>query len=64
MLRSISLNTAVKISTKPVDPSNFLWAIKSKLYNIRGDVKEILQRKLYNVRGNVAEILQIVLDEH
>ena len=37
MLQAISLNMAVKKnSTKPVDPSNFLWVLKRKLSIIRG----------------------------
>ena len=37
MLQAISLNIAVtKNSTKPVDPSNFLWGLKRKLSIIRG----------------------------
>ena len=58
MLRAISLNMAVKKnSTKPVDPSNFLWALKRKLSIIRGVPFN------FNTQQDVAEILQVVLDE-
>ena len=51
--QSISLNMAVKKnSTKPVDPSNFLWALKHKLSNIRGVPFE------FNTQQDVAEILK------
>ena len=57
MLQAISLNTAVKKnSTKPVDPSNFLWALKRKLSIIRVPLA-------FNTQQDVAEILQVVLDE-
>ena len=36
MLRAISLNMTIKKnSSKPVDPSNFLWALQRKLSNLR-----------------------------
>ena len=58
MLRAISLNMAVKKnSSKPVDPSNFLWALKRKLSNLRGVPFD------FNTQQDVAEILQVVLDE-
>ena len=58
MLQAISLNMAVKKnSTKPVDPSNFLWALKRKLSIIRGVPLD------FNTQQDVAEILQVVLDE-
>ena len=58
MLQAISLNMAVKKnSTKPVDPSNFLWALKRKLSIIRGVPFD------FNTQHDVAEILQAVLDE-
>ena len=58
MLPAISLNMAVKKnSTNPVDPSNFLWALKCKLSNIRGVPFS------FNTQEDVAEILQVVLDE-
>ena len=58
MLQAISLNMAVKNnSTKPVDPSNFLWALKRKLSIIRGVPFD------FNTQQDVTEILQVVLDE-
>ena len=58
MLRAISLNMAVKKnSAKPVDPSNFLWALKRKLSIIRGVSFN------FNTQQDMAEILQVVLDE-
>ena len=58
MLWAISLNMAVKKnSTKPVDPSNFLWALKRKLSIIRGVPFN------FNTHQDVAEIIQVVLDE-
>ena len=52
MLQAISLNTAVKtISTKTVDPSNFLWALKPKPSIIRGVHFD------FNTRQDVVEIL-------
>ena len=58
MLRAISLNMAVKKnSTKPVDPSNFLWALKRKLSIIRGVPFD------FYTQQDVVKILQIVLDQ-
>ena len=58
MLRAISLKMAIKKnSNKPVDPSNFLWALKRKLSNLRGVPFD------FNTQQDVAEILQVVLDE-
>ena len=58
MLQGISLNMAVKTnSLKPVDPSNFLWALKPKVPIIRGVPFD------FNTQQDVAEILQVVLDE-
>ena len=58
MLQAISLNMVVKKnSTKPVDPSNFLWALKRKLSIIRRVPFD------FNRQQDVAEILQVVLDE-
>ena len=58
MLRAISLNMAVKKnSTKPVDPSNFLLALKCKLSIIRAVPFD------FNTQQDVAEILKVVLDE-
>ena len=57
-LGAISLNMAVKKnSTKHVDPSNFLWALKCKLSNLTGVPFD------FNTQEDVAEILQVVLDE-
>ena len=59
MSQAISLNMAVKKnSTKPVDPSNFLWALKRKLSIIRGVPSDFNTQQ-----QDVAEILQVVLDE-
>ena len=58
MLQAISLNMAVKNnSTKPINPSNFLWAINHSLSTTRVTPFE------FNFQQDVAEILQIVLDE-
>ena len=58
MLQAISLNMAIKKnSNKPVDPSNFLLALKRKLSNLRGVPFD------FNTQQDVAEILQVVLDE-
>ena len=57
-LRAISLNMAVKKnSTKPIDPSNFLWALKPNLSSTRVTPFD------FNSQQDVAEILQVVLDE-
>ena len=56
MLQAIILNMAVKKnSSKPVDPSNFLWGLKHKLSIIRGVPFNV------NTQKDVAEILQVVL---
>ena len=58
MFWAISLTMAVKNnSTKPVDPSNFLWPKKPKLSIIRGVTFN------FNTQQDVVEILQLVLDE-
>ena len=58
MLQAISLNMTIKKnSSKPVDPSNFLWALKRKLSNLRGVPFD------FNTQQDVAEILQVVLDQ-
>ena len=58
MLQAVSLNMVVKKnSTKLVDPSNFLWALKCKLSIIIGVPFD------FNTQQDVAEILQVVLDE-
>ena len=46
--------TIKKNSSKPVDPSNFLWALKRNLRAVPFD---------FNTQQDVAEILQVVLDE-
>ena len=46
-----------KNSTKPVDPSYSLWALKCKLSIIRGVSFN------FNTQQDMAEILQVVLDE-
>ena len=52
MLRAISLNIALKKnSTKPVYPSNVLWALKRKLSIIRGVPFD------FNAQQDVAELL-------
>ena len=56
--KAISLKMAVKKnSTKPVDPSNFLWALKRKLSIIRGVPFD------FNTLRDVAETLEVVLDK-
>ena len=58
ILRAISLNMAMKKnSTKTVDPSNFLWALKHKLSIIRGVPFD------FNTQQDVTEILQVILNE-
>ena len=58
MLQAISLNMAVKKnSTKPIDPSNFLWALKRSLSSVK------ITHFDFNSQQDVAEILQVVLDE-
>ena len=58
MLGAISLNMTIKkYSSKPVHPSNFLWALKRKLSNLRGVPFD------FNTQQDVPEILQVVLDE-
>ena len=56
--KAISLNMKVKErSTNPVDPSNFLWALKRRLSSTtEGQFN-------FNSQQDVAEILQVVLDE-
>ena len=58
ILQAISLNMgAKKNSTKPVDPSNFLWVLKRKLSSIRRVPFD------FSTQEDVAQILQVVLDE-
>ena len=57
MLKAITLNMAVKQrSTHPVDPSNFLWALRRNLSTTAVPFD-------FNCQQDVAEILQVVLDE-
>ena len=49
--------TIKKNSSKRVDPSKFLWALKRKLSNLRGVSFD------FNTPQDVAEILRVVLDE-
>lgn len=57
MLHAISLNVIVKKnSTKPVDPSNFLWALKWETSKVREAPFD------FDFQQNVTEILQTVLD--
>ena len=44
-------------TSKPVNPSNVLWALKRKLSNLRGVPFD------FNTQQDVAEILQVVLEE-
>ena len=58
LLRTISLNMAVKKNyIKPLDPSNFLWALKCSLSSTR------VTPFGFTSQQDVAEILQVVLDE-
>ena len=59
MLRAISLNMAIKKnSTKPIDPSNFLWAaLKRNLSSTRVAPFD------FKSQQDVEEMLQVVLDE-
>ena len=58
MLKAINLNMAVKKnSIKPIDPSNFLWALICNLSSM------IVTPFDFNSQQDVAGILQVVLDE-
>ena len=58
MLWAISFNMVVKKNwNKPVDPSDFLWALERKLSNWRGVPFD------FNTQQDVPEILQVDLDE-
>ena len=46
-----------KNSIKPIDTSNFLWALKRNLSNTRVEPFD------FNSQQDVAEILQVVYDE-
>ena len=55
MLRHQSRHGCRRNSTKPVDPSNLLYALKLSI--IRGVPLD------FNIQQNVVKILQVVLDE-
>ena len=58
LLKAISLNLAVKNRfCKPVDPSNFLWALQRKITSLRKVPFN------FNTQQDVVEILHVVLDE-
>ena len=58
LLKSIALNMAIKErSTVPIDPSNFLWALKRKISSTRSAPFD------FNSQQDVAEILEVVFDE-
>ena len=58
LLKSITLNMKIKSrSNKPVDPSNFLWALSSKISESRHAPFN------FNPQQNAAEVLQFVIDE-
>ena len=58
LLKSVALNMAIKErSTVPIDPSNFLWALKHKISSTRSAPFD------FNSQQDVAEILQVVFDE-
>ena len=56
LLKSIALNMAIR-SAVPIDPSNFLWALKWKISSTRNAPFD------FNSQQCVAKILQVVLDE-
>ena len=47
----------LKRKTSPIDPSNFLWALRNKITKDRGSPFNL------NSQQDVPEILQIVIDE-
>ena len=47
----------LKRKTSPIDPSNFLWALRNKITKVRGSPFNL------NSQKDVPEILQIVIDE-
>ena len=58
LLKSITLNRKIKSrSNKPVDPSNFLWALARKISESRHVPFN------FNSQQDVAEVLQFVIDE-
>ena len=57
-LKSITLNMKIKSrSNKPVDPSNFLWALSRKISESRHAPFN------FNSQQDAAEVLQFVIDE-
>ena len=57
LLKTITLNMVIKeISTVPVDPSNFLGALKCKIFSTCSAPFD------FNSQQDVAEILQVVFD--
>ena len=57
-LKSITLNMKIKSrSNKPVDPSNFLWALTRKISESRHAPFN------FNSQQDAAEVLQLVIDE-
>ena len=58
LLKSITLNMKIKSrSNKPVDPSNFLWALSRKISESRH------AQFNFNSQQDAAEVLQFVIDE-
>ena len=58
LLKSITLNMKIKSrSNKPVDPSNFLWALTRKISESRHAPFN------FNSQQDAAEVLQFVIDE-
>ena len=58
LLKSIALNMKIKSrSNKPVDPSNFLWALSRKISESRHVPFN------FNSQQDAAEVLQFVIDE-
>ena len=58
LLKSIALNMKIKSrSNKPVDPSNFLWALSRKISESRNVPFN------FNSQQDAAEVLQFVIDE-
>ena len=58
LLKSITLNMKIKSrSNKPVDPSNFLWALSRKISESRHAPFN------FNFQQDAAEVLQFVIDE-
>ena len=58
LLKSIALNMAIKErSSVPIDPSNFLWALKCKISSTHSAPLD------FNSQQDVAEILQVGFDE-